>query len=72
MKILLTGANGYIGKRLLPLLIERGCEVVCAVRDKARFPKEGITLTRSCPYARSTSSASFAPAGADDIDAHIT
>jgi uncharacterized protein YbjT (DUF2867 family) len=42
VKILLTGANGYIGKRLLPLLIERGCEVVCAVRDKARFPKEGI------------------------------
>jgi len=42
MKILLTGANGYIGKRLLPLLIERGCEVVCAVRDKNRFPREGF------------------------------
>ena len=42
MKILLTGASGYIGKRLLPLLIERGCEVVCAVRDKDRFPREGF------------------------------
>ena len=42
MKVLLTGANGYIGKRLLPLLIERGCEVVCVVRDKARFPGDGI------------------------------
>ena len=42
MKVLLTGANGYIGKRLLPLLIERGCEVVCAVRDKTRYPKDGI------------------------------
>jgi uncharacterized protein YbjT (DUF2867 family) len=42
MKVLLTGANGYIGKRLLPLLIERGCEVVCAVRDKNRFPREGL------------------------------
>lgn len=42
MKVLLTGANGYIGKRLLPLLIERGCEVVCAVRDKNRFPTEGF------------------------------
>ncbi len=42
MKVLLTGANGYIGKRLLPLLIERGCEVVCAVRDKARFPADGF------------------------------
>lgn len=42
MKVLLTGATGYIGKRLLPLLIERGCEVVCAVRDKDRFPREGF------------------------------
>ncbi len=42
MKVLLTGANGYIGKRLLPLLIERGCEVVCAVRDKGRFPRDGF------------------------------
>ena len=42
MKVLLTGANGYIGKRILPILIERGCEVVCAVRDKDRFPREGF------------------------------
>lgn len=42
MKVLLTGANGYIGKRLLPMLIERGCEVVCAVRDKDRFPRDGF------------------------------
>ena len=37
MKILLTGATGYIGKRLLPLLMENGNEVVCCVRDKARL-----------------------------------
>mgnify|MGYP001428789672 CR=1 FL=1 len=37
MKILLTGATGYIGKRLLPALIEAGHEVVCAVRDTKRF-----------------------------------
>jgi len=37
MKILLTGANGYIGKRLLPKLIVNGHFVVCAVRDKERF-----------------------------------
>lgn len=42
MKILLTGATGYIGKRLLPVLIEQGHEVVCCVRDKNRFPSEGI------------------------------
>lgn len=42
MKILLTGATGYIGKRLLPVLLDQGHEVVCCVRDKSRFPSEGI------------------------------
>lgn len=37
MKILLTGATGYIGKRLLPALIKQGHEVICCVRDKNRF-----------------------------------
>jgi len=37
MKILLTGATGYIGKRLLPLLLKDGHHVVCCVRDKSRF-----------------------------------
>jgi len=37
MKILLTGANGYIGLRLLPQLIDLGHEVICAVRNKDRF-----------------------------------
>lgn len=43
MKILLTGATGYIGKRLLPVLIEAGHEVICCVRDSKRFePPESI------------------------------
>lgn len=42
MKILITGATGYIGKRLLPVLLQQGCEVVCCVRDRNRFPTEGI------------------------------
>jgi uncharacterized protein YbjT (DUF2867 family) len=41
MKVLLTGATGYIGKRLLPVLLSKGYCVVCLVRDKSRFhPKE--------------------------------
>lgn len=40
MKILLTGANGYIGTRLLPVLLEEGHEIVCMVRDKRRFIKK--------------------------------
>ena len=41
MKILLTGTTGYIGKRLLPLLLDLGHDVVCCVRDKERFPSAG-------------------------------
>ena len=37
MKILLTGATGYIGKRLLPILVAQGHEVTCCARDKNRF-----------------------------------
>ena len=37
MKILLTGANGYIGMRLLPALLKEGHDVVCAVRSEDRF-----------------------------------
>lgn len=40
MKILLTGATGYIAQRLLPALLEAGHEVVCCVRDKKRFNTE--------------------------------
>jgi uncharacterized protein YbjT (DUF2867 family) len=43
LKILLTGATGYIGKRLLPVLVEAGHQVVCCVRDKKRFhPPESV------------------------------
>ncbi|OEK02899.1 epimerase [Roseivirga sp. 4D4] len=37
MKILLTGANGYIGKRLLHALIKEDYEVVCCVRKRKTF-----------------------------------
>lgn len=43
MKILLTGSSGYIGKRLLPILVESGHDVICCVRDIKRFaPPESI------------------------------
>ena len=36
MKILVTGATGYIGKRLIPLLLNDGHTIVCPVRDLKR------------------------------------
>jgi uncharacterized protein YbjT (DUF2867 family) len=43
MKILLTGATGYIGKRLLPVLVDQGHEVICSVRDAKKFhPVESV------------------------------
>jgi len=48
MKILLTGANGYVGKRLLPVLIENGHKVICCVRDARRFhPPESLAKSIS-------------------------
>ena len=43
MKILLTGANGYIGMRLLPQLLELGHTIVCAVRDENRLSIDAQT-----------------------------
>jgi len=43
MRILLTGATGYIGKRILPVLVNNGHHVICCVRDPKRFnPSESI------------------------------
>ncbi len=39
MRILLTGVTGYIGKRLLPVLLQQGHEVICCIRDRKRFQK---------------------------------
>lgn len=39
--ILVTGATGYIGGRLVPLLIERGFKVRCLVRDRSRIEGRG-------------------------------
>lgn len=44
MKILLTGANGYVGRRLFPELLSAGHEIICCVRDKNRLGLDKTTL----------------------------
>lgn len=38
MHLLVTGANGYIGLRLIQALLDGGHEVTAVVRDRRRFP----------------------------------
>ena len=42
MNILITGANGYIGQRLIPALLEAGHRLYCCVRNKKRFEDEHL------------------------------
>ena len=43
MRILLTGATGFIGARLLPALLARGHEVVCVTRRAGPPRRDGAT-----------------------------
>jgi uncharacterized protein YbjT (DUF2867 family) len=68
MKVLLAGANSYIGARLIPFLLKNGHEVVCVVRDKKYFSGQsnyrGVTVLNG-DLLRSQSIESFPR----DIDA---
>ena len=49
MNILLTGATGYIGKRLLPVMLQMGHRVICTARNISRlnapvFQHENVSL----------------------------
>ena len=43
MNILITGANGYIGQRLIPVLLQEGHQLYCCVRNRKRFEGEHST-----------------------------
>lgn len=43
--VLLTGASGYVGSRLLPRLVESGCRVRCLARNPEKLQNEvGATI----------------------------
>ncbi len=70
MRILLTGANGFIGSHLLAGLQARGHQVVAAVRDpealRGRFPK---TAAIACDFNRDVRPEAWLPrlAGIDAV-----
>lgn len=47
MNVLITGANGYIGQRLIPALLEAGHNLYCCVRSKKRFKADNSTKNLS-------------------------
>ena len=47
MKVLVTGASGYIGRQLAEKLSAVGRDVTCMVRNTARAPPKSSALTLS-------------------------
>jgi uncharacterized protein YbjT (DUF2867 family) len=69
MRVLLTGATGYIAKRLLPVLIAEGHEVVCCVRDARRFDRSRFNTDRLSVITANFLVKSSLDSIPDDIDA---
>ncbi|NUQ82144.1 MAG: SDR family oxidoreductase [Bacteroidetes bacterium] len=69
MTILLTGATGYIGKRLLSALIRNGHHVICCVRDRARFSPPASLQPFITLYEADLSTAGALDGLPKDIDA---
>ncbi len=42
MHVLVTGANGYIGFRLIQALLDAGHEITALIRDRRRFPMDNF------------------------------
>ncbi len=73
MRVLVTGADGFIGGALVPALIAAGHEVVGAVFGRAAHESEArVDLTRPSELARLPSDIDAVVHAAGAVDAHST
>ncbi|HEY2085154.1 MAG TPA: NAD(P)H-binding protein, partial [Mycobacterium sp.] len=71
MRVLVTGATGYVGSRLVTALLQAGHEVLAATRDPARLARFGwyddVTPVRLDAADADSARAAFAGAGPIDV-----
>jgi hypothetical protein len=46
MKILVTGATGYVGSKLIPELVKAGHQTTCMVRNRSRLGEQALVGAR--------------------------
>ena len=47
MRVIISGATGFIGKRFTRLLLDKGCFVTCIVRNKSKESDEGLDVVEA-------------------------
>ena len=60
MRVLLTGATGFIGRHLLDALLDHGHQVVCAVRRPGAIARDGV-IELAADFTRDHDSAQWLP-----------
>jgi uncharacterized protein YbjT (DUF2867 family) len=71
VRVLVTGATGYVGSRLVTVLLQAGHEVLAATRDPARLARFGwyddVTTVKLDAADADSARAAFAGAGPIDV-----